>query len=139
MPGDRIFMHAVSGTFHAAVTDQGPRAWLGNRFRLTVWPDGMRVRFDPTELLGRDGDVLASEGDYVRFPGGEGSLPAQSTSASQTRGSFGFKAPSPKQFRPNDHVHRDCVTRGPCPRTPGLRHPSVDDHPFHDVNAASCS
>ena len=79
IPGDRIFMNSVSGAFHAALTGQGPRAWLGDRFRLTLWPDGMRVRFNPTELLGRDGDVLASEGDYVRFPGGERSLPPQST------------------------------------------------------------
>ena len=50
-----------AGTLHAAMTEQGARAWLGERFRLTLWPEGTRVRFDPTELLGPDGEVLRPE------------------------------------------------------------------------------
>lgn len=48
-------------------TDVGPQAvW---------WPAGFTARFDPVELLGPTGRILAREGDLIRGGGGYGSHP----------------------------------------------------------------
>jgi hypothetical protein len=63
-------MAKIVGLFHAALTDDGARAWLGETYRPTLWPEGLRVRFDPTELIDADGHVLARQGDTLHFAGG---------------------------------------------------------------------
>jgi len=35
-----------------------------------LWPEGFRARFDPVELIGPDGVVIAREGDYIAMGGG---------------------------------------------------------------------
>lgn len=35
-----------------------------------LWPEGFTARFDPVELIGPDGEVVAREGDVVRGSGG---------------------------------------------------------------------
>jgi len=70
-PGDRSMMAMIWGEFHATLTDEGARAWLGsNSDLLYLWPLGFRVRFNPTELIGPEGRVLATEGDLLSFAGG---------------------------------------------------------------------
>lgn len=68
----------TSGTFHAAMTADGACAWLGDGATNYFWPEGYRVRFNPTELLDRDGQVVAKEYDQVSFAGGSGSVPRKS-------------------------------------------------------------
>jgi hypothetical protein len=68
-------MASIGGTLHGALTEDGPRAWLGDEYRLTLWPQGIRIRFTPTELIGPDDQVLASEGEHLRFAGGNFRLP----------------------------------------------------------------
>jgi hypothetical protein len=64
-------MAKIWGEFHATLTDDGVRAWLGNNSDLLyLWPLGFRVRFNPTELIGPEGQVLATEGDLLSFAGG---------------------------------------------------------------------
>jgi hypothetical protein len=58
----------VRGPFHAEMTTHGARAWLGEK-RPTLWPVGVRVRFNPTELIGPDGVVVAREGEMLMFLG----------------------------------------------------------------------
>jgi hypothetical protein len=60
----------ISGLFHAALTANGACAWLGDGAIVYRWPAGYRVRFNPTELLDRDGRVVARQGDLVSFGGG---------------------------------------------------------------------
>lgn len=68
----------TSGAFHAAMTADGACAWLGDGAKNYFWPEGYRVRFNPTELLDRDGQVVAQEHDQVSFAGGSGSAPRKS-------------------------------------------------------------
>lgn len=64
-------MAKIWGEFHATLTDEGARAWLGdNSDMLYLWPFGFRVRFNPTELIGPEGQVLATEGVALTFAGG---------------------------------------------------------------------
>lgn len=49
-------MAKIWGEFHAALTDEGARAWLSdNSDLLYLWRLGFRVRFNPTELIGPEG------------------------------------------------------------------------------------
>jgi len=73
-PTQRSRMASLRGTFHGALTEDGPRAWLGDQPRLTLWPQDIRIRFDPTELIGPEDEVLASEGEDLHFAGGVVSL-----------------------------------------------------------------
>jgi hypothetical protein len=68
----------TSGAFHAAMTADGACAWLDDGATDYFWPEGYRVRFNPTELLDRDGQVVAKEHDQVSFAGGSGSAPRKS-------------------------------------------------------------
>jgi hypothetical protein len=63
-------MAHIHGAFHAEMTPDGARAWLGDERKPTRWPEGCGVRFDPTELIGPDGAVVAREGDAIAFAGG---------------------------------------------------------------------
>ena len=61
----------VAGTFEADLSSKGACAWLGPSKRyLVLWPAGYGVRFNPTELIGPNGEVLAKGGQYVGFEGG---------------------------------------------------------------------
>ena len=60
----------ASGVFHAALTKDGACAWLGDGATVYFWPKGYRVRFNPTELLDQNGQVVAREWDRVSFGGG---------------------------------------------------------------------
>ncbi len=68
----------TSGAFHAAMTADGACAWLGDGAKDYFWPEGYRVRFNPTELLDRYGQVVAQEHDRVSFAGGKGSASRKS-------------------------------------------------------------
>ena len=64
-------MAMIWGEFHAILTDEGARAWLGENSEMSyLWPLGFRVRFNPTELIGPECQVLATEGDLLSFAGG---------------------------------------------------------------------
>jgi hypothetical protein len=70
-PGDPIHKVILTGTFEADLTSKGACAWLGPSKRyLVLWPSGYGVRFNPTELIGPNGQVLAKGGQYVGFEGG---------------------------------------------------------------------
>lgn len=69
-PGAPTRLARISGAFHAALTADGACAWLGDGSADYLWPAGYRVRFHPTELLDRDGHVVARGGDLVDFGGG---------------------------------------------------------------------
>ena len=71
VPGDPIHKVILTGTFEADLTSTGACAWLGPSKRyLVLWPAGYGVRFNPTELIGPGGQVLAKGGQYVGFEGG---------------------------------------------------------------------
>ena len=71
-------MAKIWGEFHATLTDDGAQAWLGDSSGLLyLWPLGFRVRFNPTELIGPEGQVLATEGDVLTFAGGSRRSPRQ--------------------------------------------------------------
>lgn len=69
-PTKRSQLARISGVLHATLTEAGARAWLGDDYRHTLWPEGIRVRFNPTQLVGPDNEVLASEGEVLTFAGG---------------------------------------------------------------------
>jgi hypothetical protein len=51
------------------MTEHGPEAWLNDR-KPTTWPEGYKVRFNPTVLLDASGVVVAHEGEMVTSGGG---------------------------------------------------------------------
>ena len=59
----------IRGVFHAEMTEHGPEAWLNDR-KPTIWPEGYKVRFNPTVLLDANGLVVAHEGEVVTSGGG---------------------------------------------------------------------
>jgi hypothetical protein len=67
--GQFMMAMQVQGEFHAAMTDNGAEAWVGDR-KPTIWPLNYKVRFAPTELIGPDGSVVAQEGDEITTGGG---------------------------------------------------------------------
>ncbi len=60
------------GTFGGDPDLEGGCAWVeaadGSRYEVE-YPAGYEVRFDPLELVGPDGEVMAGEGDQVRLTG----------------------------------------------------------------------
>jgi hypothetical protein len=69
-PGDSQNNVILQGNFQASLSPNGVCAWLGPpRYRM-LWPSGYRVRFNPTELIGPSGAVVAHEGEYLAFHGG---------------------------------------------------------------------
>ena len=58
-----------TGNFDAVLTSQGACAWIGPPRTLMYWPAGYGVRFNPTELIGPHGEVMATKGEYVGFRG----------------------------------------------------------------------
>jgi hypothetical protein len=64
-------MMGIKGPFHARMTASGIEAWLGEEPRTTLWPEDYFVRLGPpAELIGATGEVVAREGDILRFAGG---------------------------------------------------------------------
>lgn len=64
-------MASIRGSFHARMTDSGVEAWLGDEPRATLWPEDYFVRLGPpAELIGVTGEVVAREGDTLRWAGG---------------------------------------------------------------------
>lgn len=62
----------LSGTLGGDADLEGGCAWLDTDRLGRVeprWPDGYTVAFDPVRLLGRDGQVVAEEGDRVSVDG----------------------------------------------------------------------
>lgn len=63
---------SLSGTLQGSAELEGGCAWLvadgGEQYEV-IYPDGYEIRFDPVELLGPDGEVVASEGDEVTVTG----------------------------------------------------------------------
>lgn len=68
--GDSSKGAAYFGQFHAEMTVNGACAWLGPQQHATLWPAGYRVRFNPTELIGPNGDIIAKAGQQLQFGGG---------------------------------------------------------------------
>ena len=59
-----------SGPFHASITGNKACAWIGNVEVPTLWPPGYKVRTNPIQLIGPDGEVVANEGDTIESGGG---------------------------------------------------------------------
>jgi hypothetical protein len=63
---------SVTGTLGGDADLEGGCAWVdgedGTRYEVQ-YPAGHEVRFDPLELVGPDGDVIAAEGDTVTITG----------------------------------------------------------------------
>jgi hypothetical protein len=63
----------LTGTLGGDTDLEGGCAWLdaedGTRYEV-FYPDGYEVRFEPLELVGPDGEVVATEGDTVTVTGG---------------------------------------------------------------------
>lgn len=68
--GDGSLLAAFFGPFDAGITASGACAWLGSHQEPVLWPAGYRVRFNPTELIGPKGQVLAKAGEVLHFAGG---------------------------------------------------------------------
>ncbi len=51
------------------MTVDGACAWLGPQRHAVLWPARYRVRFDPVELIGPHGQIVAKEGQQLRFAG----------------------------------------------------------------------
>lgn len=68
--GDGSLLAAFFGPFDAELTVAGACAWLGSHQKPVLWPAEYRVRFNPTELVGPDGQVLAKAGEVLHFAGG---------------------------------------------------------------------
>ena len=70
--GDEEAVMDLSGTFTGDPRLEGGCAWVegpdGDRYEV-VWPQGFEVRWDPLELRGPDGDLVAADGDEVRVLG----------------------------------------------------------------------
>ncbi len=76
-PGDPALDALATGPFHAARLPDGQVcAWLGTRFRPTLWPRGYHVRLHPVQLLGPRGQVIAHAGDVLSTGGGGRPAPA---------------------------------------------------------------
>jgi hypothetical protein len=62
----------ITGTFGGDAELEGGCAWVdgedGTRYEVQ-YPDGYEVRFDPVELVGPDGDVIAEDGDTITIRG----------------------------------------------------------------------
>jgi len=70
-PGNPALDALAIGPFHATRLKDGQAcAWLGARFRPTLWPQGYHVRLHPVELLGPGGRVIAEAGDVLSTGGG---------------------------------------------------------------------
>lgn len=68
------FFAAIDGYLRGDASVDGGCVWLedpstGDRVAV-VWPPGFAARFDPVELLGPDGAVVARDGDHVGLGGG---------------------------------------------------------------------
>lgn len=68
--GDGSLLAGLFGPLHAEMAVGGACAWLGPHRQAVLWPAGYRVRFNPTELVGPDGQVLAKAGEVLHFAGG---------------------------------------------------------------------
>lgn len=63
---------SITGALGGSQELEGGCAWLetGDAGRHEIlWPDGYQVQFEPVQLLGPDGEVVASEGDRVTVHG----------------------------------------------------------------------
>ena len=69
--GDPALTALSGGAFHATLTAEGACAWRGTGDVPYLWPEGYRVRFNPTELINPQGQVVAHEGDRLKVGGGE--------------------------------------------------------------------
>jgi hypothetical protein len=71
-PGDGSVLAGIFGRFHATLTPYGACAWMAtpNQGTVYLWPEGYRVRFHPTELIGPNGKVVARQGQEVNAGGG---------------------------------------------------------------------
>jgi predicted small secreted protein len=70
----------LSGPFHASITGNKACAWIGSVEMPTLWPPGYKVRTNPLQLIGPNGEVVANEGDTIESGGG-GVGPAPSCGA----------------------------------------------------------
>lgn len=68
--GDAGLNALTSGAFHADRRGDLGCAWIGSDRSPFLWPQGYHLRFDPTELLASNGDVVAREGERVQAGGG---------------------------------------------------------------------
>lgn len=76
-PGDPALDALAIGPFHATRLQNGQVcAWLGTRFRPTLWPQGYHARLHPVQLLGPGGRVVAEAGDVLSTGGGGEPAPA---------------------------------------------------------------
>jgi hypothetical protein len=69
-PGEPSQLALALGPFHAKLTASGAQAWIGNSEIPTLWPDGYRVRFSPTELINANGSVIAHAGQWISAAAG---------------------------------------------------------------------
>jgi hypothetical protein len=71
-PGGRTMLARIRGEFHAEKLPDGQvEAWLGEKRRPTLWPEGYFVRFGlRAELIGPNGKVVGREGDMLSWAGG---------------------------------------------------------------------
>ena len=69
-PGEVSQTALALGPFHAKLTASGAQAWIGNSEIATLWPDGYRVRFRPTELINAKGKVVAHAGQWISAAAG---------------------------------------------------------------------
>lgn len=70
-PPDEATM--LIGTFDGDAQLEGGCAWLDTedqRFEI-LWPDGYEVEFEPLQLVGPDGAVVAEQGDTLAVEGRE--------------------------------------------------------------------
>lgn len=63
---------SISGTLGGDTELEGGCAWLeasdGTRYEI-LWPDGYQIQMDPLQLVGPDGEAVASAGDEVTVRG----------------------------------------------------------------------
>jgi hypothetical protein len=60
----------MQGALQAELTEHGAHAWLGDPHPPVSWPEGWRVRFEPTELIDPEGQIFVREGDVLVASGG---------------------------------------------------------------------
>lgn len=71
---DAAFFAMTAGYLRGDAERGGGCLWLeefpSGGIIAVVWPPGYSARFDPVELVGPDGDVMAREGDLIGLAGG---------------------------------------------------------------------
>jgi hypothetical protein len=74
-PGEPGEAAAIEGVLRGDASVDGGCLWLeqspSGKPSAVLWPEGFGARFDPVQLIGPDGEVVAQEGDTIIASGGE--------------------------------------------------------------------